>query len=104
MVIVSQNKTHIYNFDTVKEIYATPSNSDLSIRIILSNDSKGYEVGRYDTNSDRMTAIQMIYEKMSSYNLIFVPTVEDVRTYLSRTHNSVQRAENGRKTVRRGGS
>lgn len=101
MYLISKNGTDIYNFDHITELFI--SNTDGSIRANFANNAR-YEIERYDRREDAILAIQIISEKIGKQDVIYTPTPKELQAYRARTHDTQERASNGKKTVRRGGS
>lgn len=101
MYLISKNGTDIYNFDHITELFI--SNTDGSIRANFANNAR-YEIERYDRREDAILAIQIISEKIGKQDVIYTPTTKELQAYRARTHDTKERASNGKKTVRRGGS
>ena len=101
MYLISKNGTDIYNFDHITELYV--SNTDSSLRANFDNNAR-YEIERYDRREDAILAMQIISEKIGKQEVIFTPTQKELQAYRARTHDTQERANNGKKTVRRGGS
>lgn len=76
MIIVSKDKQRIVNFDYVIYIYIDPN--ELSIKVDFSN-AKGYELERYSSKQDVLTALEMLCNAISRKDSKFeMPTEKQI--------------------------
>lgn len=77
MIIVSKDKQRIVNFDYVIYIYIDPN--ELSIKVDFSN-AKGYELERYSSKQDVLTALEMLCDAINEKSNKFeMPTNKQVK-------------------------
>lgn len=98
-LLISQNKTDIHRIDEFRTIYIKPDNTMLLG--LSSDDTRTTPIGRYDSKFEAKEALRVLAQRLASDSrVVMVPTqdeVKDISFYK-------ERADNGKKTVRRGGS
>ena len=103
MFIMCKDKDSIVNLDGAPCIFI---GSDYVTIKAIGTDGKSYSLGRYSGSPDAIIAFEALCRQLRnpSSNIIEVMTDDDVKAALSRKRTERERAANGKKTVRRGGS
>ena len=103
MFIMCKDKDSIINLDGAPCIFI---GSDYITIKAIGTDGKSYNLGRYNGSPDANVAFEDLCRQLRnpSSNIIEVMTDDDVKATISRKKTERERASNGKKTVRRGGS
>lgn len=102
MVIVSQNRSDMYNLSHVVNIYL----DGIKVKVCTDGSTRGGILGEYKTQDVAWKAFEWLADQLETEkSVIRMPSgkyIED--RYRSALEPVKQRAANGKKTVRRGGS
>ncbi len=102
MIIISKNLDSINNTEHIMNIFKGADGC--KIQVTFTNGS-GCQIARYSTPAEAQTAFEMLATAMLKDITGFsMPSDETVKAEMLKTIVPKHRAENGKKTVRRGGS
>ena len=102
MMIISKDRTQIINDQYVSAIYI--SGDGATIRCEMSN-GKPWNIGRYNSQEESETAINILMERMKKDSFAVTPSDEEVRAKINSNPDMYQRHHiKGKKTKGHGGS
>lgn len=109
MQIMTLDGTAIMNSDEIDSIYIAESKNYTNCAVrcsFTSSGSKDMSLAVYDTQEHAKQAIKILFDAFRlGYSAVKMPKEEEVeRKRAEETAHVRERAENGKKTVRRGGS
>ena len=96
-LLISQRRTDMFNMDDFRTIFIKPDN----VMILgIKNSDRAMPIGEYHTQEEAYEAIRIITQRLSSNSdVVYVPTEDEVKN-----KDLLNKAVNGKKTVRRGDS
>lgn len=103
MWILSKDGKALFNTDSIEDIYI-PASGDAAVRASFSSTSKDLTLAKYDTEIETKMAMRHIYGALKRGELATEMPDKSRIEELLRPYEAKERAANGKKTVRRGGS
>ena len=103
---ISKDGEAIYNLDTVSNLYAVSSGGykSVAVRCNFAGGNKDLTLANYDSYEQAKMAIKYVYDSLyMNANIVQMPD-ESKLNLIGRKYESKTRSQNGKKTVRRGGS
>lgn len=101
-MIISKDRTQIINTQYVSAIYIAGEGT--TIRCEMSN-GKPWNIGKYNSQKEAETAINILMERVKIDNFAVVPSDEEVKAKINTYADDLQRHHiTGKKTKGHGGS
>lgn len=101
-MIISKDKTQIINTQYVSAIYI--SGEGTTIRCEMAN-GKPWNIGRYNSQKEAETAMNILAERMKKNDFAAVPSDEEVKAKINNYADDLRRRHiTGKKTKGHGGS
>lgn len=104
MWVLSRDGKGLFNLDTVEDIYVVGAGGDMAVRAGFRSTSKDLTLGNYDTEIEAKMAMRHLYGALNRGEHSTEMPDKDRIEQLLRPYEAKERAANGKKTVRRGGS
>jgi hypothetical protein len=99
--ILSKDGTSFFNTDHIVMVYCA---GDFILRVLTLSTDRSYKLGRYSTQEEVETALKIVLKGVMDNKNVQAPDDEKVYAVLRGTNKTKERAANGKKPVRRGGS
>lgn len=101
MFVVSKEYGIILNFDNIIELYAK---SDGTVVVAKQADGKLIVLQEYENTKEAKTAIEIISEQISLKNVVYMPSLNEVKRRIENDGMKKYHNVGGKKTKGHGGS